>query len=223
MVKQNARDAAYKILDQYFNKQKPLNSALDNALVGKISRLDKNFAYNVVKGTVRYRIFIDYCISQLSHVSLNQLDREVVTILRLGVFQILYLDKVPYYSIVNESVKLAKKYVHSGAAKFVNAVLRKLSSFEPPQLHMMQLLKGENYHGLKKTSIRYSYPEWLVRYWNDHYGQREAEKLTHSLNGNPYTFLRINPVIDRMQAAKELNLKQGKARSIPGCHGSWLN
>ncbi|MDZ7838355.1 MAG: transcription antitermination factor NusB [Actinomycetota bacterium] len=49
----------------------------------------------MVKGTVRYRIFIDYCISQLSHVSLNQLDTEVVTILRLGVFQILYLTRFP--------------------------------------------------------------------------------------------------------------------------------
>ncbi|MDZ7838354.1 MAG: hypothetical protein U5N58_10630 [Actinomycetota bacterium] len=81
---------------------------------------------------------------------------------------------------------------------------------------MMQLLDRENYHELKRTSIHYSYPEWLVEYWIDHYGQMEAEKLMYSLNGNPYTFLRINQKIDRMQAAKELNLKQEESQIDSG-------
>jgi len=176
LSKNKARDAAYHILQQYFETGRPLGFFIDNLLDPGMLQVDKNLAYNMVKGTVRNWMLLDYGLSRVSDREIKKLDLNVAAILRLGLYQLFFLEKVPSYSIVDESVKLARRYVHVGASKFVNAVLRKAANWKNP-IQYLYLLIDQEKAGLEyKLSLKYSFPLWLVEYWFQSYGTATAEK-----------------------------------------------
>lgn len=208
MSKNKARDAAYHILQQYFETGRPLGFFIDNLLDPGMLQVDKNLAYNMVKGTVRNWMLLDYGLSRVSDREIKKLDLNVAAILRLGLYQLFFLEKVPSYSIVDESVKLARRYVHVGASKFVNAVLRKAANWKNP-IQYLYLLIDQEKAGLEyKLSLKYSFPLWLVEYWFQSYGTATAEKIMQSLNQNPDTFIRFNSVLTRAQVIEKLSLRE---------------
>jgi len=205
----NDRLTAYRIISEYLITKKPLKGIINSHLDNSLSRIDKNFIYNLAKGTIRYLLLLDYGLGQFSNVSLEKMDNEVLGILRLSVYQLMFMEKVPSYSVVDQAVELAKKLTHGGSAKFVNAVLRKMSSVDNLKDYIFSKIGSSNLNQEKKLSLTYSYPQWLVSYWSRFYGIEEADKLCKSLNRNPYTFLRLDQDrIDRCLAAGLLGIPE---------------
>ncbi|MCK9477885.1 MAG: 16S rRNA (cytosine(967)-C(5))-methyltransferase RsmB [Firmicutes bacterium] len=144
-----SREAAVRVLQKTEKNEAYANSALKEALAkAGLSALDNAFATELVYGVIRHKMRIDYIISHYSSQKLKNLSIWILSILRIGVYQLLFLDSVPSFAAINESVKLAKRYGHAASAGFVNAVLRAVS-------------KGGE---IKIPSIEqyYSHPKWLV-------------------------------------------------------------
>jgi len=189
----NPRKIALLILDEYFRKKRSLKDIINFYFKEhRLSGLDKRFIFNIVKGTVRYYLKIDFLLSFFSDKKIKDIEFTVLNILRMGIFQLMYMDKVPPYSIVNESVELTKKNVTLSSSKFVNAVLRKVS--QVPNINSFVKEKIEKLTGDEtgRISIDYSYPLWLVKYWFDLYGKEKTALICKSLNENPHIYLRFN-------------------------------
>jgi len=189
----NPRKVALLILIQYFKERKSLKDIINSFFeVYELSGLDRRFIFNIVKGTVRYFLKIDFVLSLFSARDIKDIDFTVKNILRMGIYQLMYMDKIPSYSAVNESVELARKNASISSSKFVNAILRKISS--TPDIdsfvngEIEKLVKNE----IDRISIEYSYPGWLLKYWISWYGMEKTTLICRSLNENPHTYLRFN-------------------------------
>ncbi|MGM0364942.1 MAG: 16S rRNA (cytosine(967)-C(5))-methyltransferase RsmB [Actinomycetota bacterium] len=209
MNENNSRLVAYHIIRQYLDTKKPLKQIIYRHLDASISRIDRNFIYNMAKGTIRYLMFFDYGISLFSNKNIGKIDPEVLAILRLAAYQLMFMAKVPSYSIVDQAVEMTKKLVNPGAAKFVNALLRKMSQKDELKNYVFNKILTSGYRQEKRISLAYSYPQWLVTYWAGFYGIKETEKLCDSLNRNPCLFLRINSgKVDRGQVLRILGINE---------------
>jgi 16S rRNA (cytosine967-C5)-methyltransferase len=149
---------------------------------------DRSFLSELVYGTLRWRGSLDWVIGQFIHRrKLKKLQPEIVEILRLGLYQLLYLKSVPDHAAVNESVELAKGYGYKGASGLVNAVLRRAirSGGEIPYPDIQANPVGH-------ISARYSHPKWLVKRWIGRYGVDETIQLCSANNLRPPLYLRTN-------------------------------
>ena len=125
----SARQTAFEILNKIQRDNSYSNLALDHALdKADTDNKDKKFVSALVYGVTERRITLDYNLSLYLSQPIKKLKPEVLTILRLGAYQILFMDKIPVSAAVNESVKLAKKNGAAFASGLVNAVLRKIIS-----------------------------------------------------------------------------------------------
>ena len=212
----NPRRITLLILNEYFKKKKSLKDIINFYFKNyRLSGLDKRFIFNIVKGTVRYYLKIDFLLSFLSDKKIKDIDFAVLNILRMGIFQFMYMDKVPSYSIVNESVELAKKNVTLSSSKFVNAVLRKVSSVPNIDSFAKDKIDRLVEDEIDKISIDYSYPGWLVKYWFNWYGKEKTILICQSLNENPHIYLRFNKnEITREELVKELSMKPVNGRLL---------
>jgi len=121
------RETILTILVKIDSKQGFINVLLNKSLEkNKISTRDAAFINEITYGVIRNRNKLDWAVSQFSTKALSETPILVRNILRMGVYQLLFLDKVPDYAVCNESVQLAKKYGNPGISKFVNGVLRNI-------------------------------------------------------------------------------------------------
>ena len=187
----SARQTAFEILNKIQRDNSYSNLALDHALdKADTDNKDKNFVSALVYGVTERRITLDYNLSLYLSQPIKKLKPEVLTALRLGAYQILFMDKIPVSAAVNESVKLSKKNGAAFASGLVNAVLRKIIS-----------------NGLKtdgSMSVNYSAPEWLCDMWCRSYGRENAEKLLEASFGAVDTVLRVNT--EKIDADNLINL-----------------
>lgn len=187
----SARQTAFEILNKIQRDNSYSNLALDHALdKADTDNKDKKFVSALVYGVTERRITLDYNLSLYLSQPIKKLKPEVLTALRLGAYQILFMDKIPVSAAVNESVKLAKKNGAAFASGLVNAVLRKIIS-----------------NGLKtdgSMSVNYSAPEWLCDMWCRSYGRENAEKLLKASFGAVDTVLRVNT--EKIDAENLINL-----------------
>lgn len=187
----SARQTAFEILNKIQRDNSYSNLALDHALdKADTDNKDKKFVSALVYGVTERRITLDYNLSLYLSQPIKKLKPEVLTALRLGAYQILFMDKIPVSAAVNESVKLAKKNGAAFASGLVNAVLRKIIS-----------------NGLKtdgSMSVNYSAPEWLCDMWCRSYGRENAEKLLEASFGAVDTVLRVNT--EKIDADNLINL-----------------
>lgn len=162
-----------------------LNKTLQDA---QLSRQDAALATEIVYGTISRKLTIDYILSKLVAKGLNKLQPWVLQLLRLSVYQIFWLDRIPSHAAVNEAVNIAKRKGHQGISGMVNGVLRNVlrneSTLAPDQLQLDNDVKG--------LSIRYSFPEWLVKRWIKQYGTEQAEQLLLASNMPPHSSIRVN-------------------------------
>lgn len=180
------RDQSLKILLKIFQDKSYSNILIKN-LGQKFSALDRSFITELVYGTVKYRLRIDNSIGQLSKVKLNKMSPEVLNILRMGIYQLDYMSRVPESASVNESVKLAKKYSNIGAVKFVNAILRNYIRNKDNITY-----PDKNSQLNKFLSVYYSYPEWLVDRLIKEWGAESTENFLKSSNEIPPLTVRVN-------------------------------
>lgn len=167
------------------------NLAIAGVLKGaSLSDADKAFFTALVYGTVERKITLDYNLSVYLKQPLKKLKPQVLAILRLGAYQILFMDKVPNRAAINESVNLAKSNGASFASGLVNAVLRKLSE---------NGIKLPEETEKDYMSVKYSCPQWLIDLWTESYGlENTVGILEHSL-GTPKTYIRINTLKQDME------------------------
>lgn len=123
-----ARETALKILYDVNEKGAYSNITINKYLEkSQFKEIDRNFITGLVYGTIKWKKSIDYVINQFSNVPMKKLSPWILNILRLGIYQILYTDKIPVSAACNESVKLARKYGHKASSGFVNGILRNIS------------------------------------------------------------------------------------------------
>lgn len=175
-----AREKALLALYDVFYNGCYSNMAVKTALKDEPSSTDKNFIAQLIYGTVRYKLTIDYIIEKNSKIKLKKLSKYVLTILRMGIFQIYYLEKVPESAAVNESVKLAGKYAFRSKG-FVNAVLRNAAKNKD----ILEFPEDR----IKYLSLKYSFSEDMVKRL---LRLDFCEELLKSLNNEPKTTIRIN-------------------------------
>ncbi len=187
------REAALQVLHAVDTRSAFSDRLLDGAHArsGPDAR-DQALLHELVKGTLRWRGRIDWALDRLVHVGLPKLQPWIKNVLRVGAYQILFLDRVPAHAAVDEAVKLANKYGHPGSAGLVNSVLRRLAE-EKDQL---TLPEGDDPDSL---AIWGSHPRWLVERWLARFGVEETRLLMLADNRPARVGLRVN----RLRGSRE--------------------
>ena len=178
------RQCAFDILLKIHKDSAYSNIALDAELDSQpLSGVDRAFVSALVYGTLERAITLDYQIEQYLTQPLSKLKAQVLVSLRMGAYQLLFMDKIPTSAAVNESVNLVKTNSCSFAAGLVNAVLRKVSQ---------NGIVLPDKKGLYYYSIKYSCPKWLIKLWKDAYGEDNAVEIAKASLGGAETVLRVN-------------------------------
>ena len=181
------RAVAFRVLLKIEEDGAYSNLALSHAVLeNKLGGVDSAFVSALVYGVLERTITLDEIIRQHSKIPLRKIETETKIILRMGIFQLLYMDKVPAFSAVNESVKLAKRYKLNRSAGFINGVLRGITRDGQP------LRLPDERDALRYFSIKYAVPQSLVGLWLSAYGRENTERLLLSLSGRPKLYIRVN-------------------------------
>ncbi|TAJ77108.1 16S rRNA (cytosine(967)-C(5))-methyltransferase RsmB [bacterium] len=174
LLKVEKRDAYANILLDHVLKKEPL-SARDRALLTQL-----------VYGTLRWRGRIDWHLNRSLRRSLSAANPYLRNLLRLTLYQLLFLNKVPDYAAVNEAVELAKKHRGPGAGGLVNGVARRVLREKELQEPNAQA------DIVSRLAILWSHPDWLVKKWLDYFGREETASLLKANNQEPPLTLRAN-------------------------------
>ena len=167
----SARELALSVICDVHGSKDFINVLLSRALKkSKLSRLDRAFATELVYGALRMEGTIDWVLSGFSSKKIDKIPPKVLDILRLGTYQLLYLDKIPSRAAIDESVKLTKKNFHQGIANFVNGILREIDRNRNKIIYP----KKED-DLIAYVSLKHSHPKWLIRKWVDEIESRLPE------------------------------------------------
>lgn len=188
-----ARRVAYRILMQVDRGRTFAVDLLQSAEVSELREVDRRLATELVMGVLRWRGELDFEIERLSGKPLSYFDPELRVILRLGVYQIRFLERIPKSAAVNEGVELAKIVRKRSAAGLVNAVLRKCErsarSLRPAAT------PGEatsSPQPERSERARRAVPRWLLERWDRNFGREAATSLACSSVRTPRTTLRVD-------------------------------
>lgn len=182
------REIALKILYEINEKGAYSNIAINKFLEGHVLKdIDRAFITELVYGTVKWKLSIDWIVEQFSSLKIRKLSPWILNIVRLGVYQLLYTEKIPESAAVNESVNLSKKYGHQGSSRYVNGVLRSVARNRENIKY-----PDKSKEAIKFLSIKYSHPEWVVKRWVELFGGEFTEGLLISNNEVPDFTVRVN-------------------------------
>ena len=198
-MSKSARQIAYEILLKIEVDEAYSNLEIDSAVkMYNPDSTDCAFISRLVYGVTERKITLDYAISQ--YLSKPVKKTEILTVLRLGAYQLLYMDKIPQSAAVNESVKLAKNNKCEFASGLVNAVLRKIG------------LNGLDFNNIssetEKISVTYSMPEDSVKFLIHHYGKENTEAFLKASLEPKEIFIRVNTVKTTTEQLKELLINE---------------
>jgi len=179
------RKTAYFTLMDIESKKAYSNIALNHhIIVGKPN--SQAFVRELVYGVLENKMFLDYIIDQFVKTGTAKMNISDLTILRMGIYQLGYMNSVPEYAAVNESVILAKRFAR-GREGFINGVLR-----EYIKRRFSIQLPDRSEDLVRYLSIKYSYEPWIVELWLDQYSEEEVEALLKAGNETPKLAVRIN-------------------------------
>ena len=183
----SARQVAFEALLKIHRDGAYSNLVVDSLLKENpdMDERDKAFVCNIVYGTLDRLILIDYNLGLYLNQPVKKLKPELHTILRMGTYQLLFMDKVPSRAAVNESVNLAKVNKSSFAASLVNAVLRRVSD------NGVRLPEGGE-DDPAYLAVKYSCPQWIISLWTDAYGLENAVALAEKALEAPNVVIRAN-------------------------------
>ena len=209
-----ARIAAYHALRAIADGRSDLPAALARSRERLADERDRALAAEVIAGTLRFQRSIDYLVEHFARRRIDRLDVDVLHVLRLSLYQVLYLDRVPASAAVDDAVNLVRRARKPSAAGFVNAVLRAAVR----QRHQLPLPprpdaaadKGTQAGADRATALAYlgithSHPDWLVARWHGRHGFDACERWVTFNNETPKLTLRANTLTgDRDAAATQL-------------------
>ena len=198
----NPRQAAYSILSRISKERSYADILLDQELGrGSIQGPDRGLLTELVYGTLRRQGTLDHIIGQFSSIRIDRIERSVHTLLRLGIYQLFFLDRIPASAAVNETVKLSKLMAPKASA-FINAVLREA---DRKRDYLVWPDKGKD--PAAWIAARHSAPKWIAQMWLDQLGPEEAEQLASSMCEAPPVTIRANSLkcsrdelLDRLSA-----------------------
>lgn len=182
-----ARKIAFEALLQVDAGQAFASGLLQSRQASQLSERDRGLATEIVMGVLRWRGEIDHRLDQLSGKSPQSLDREVLTALRMGIYQIAFLEKIPRSAAVNESVELTKLAGKRSAAGLVNAVLRKCQPEKLLQHSGPDQLNDPEF----RMSVRRTVPAWMLNRWEKNFGTDAANRLAWSATRVSPSTLRV--------------------------------
>lgn len=180
----NIRKLIVEILDEVTFNGAYSNIEINKRLTGlDIDVKDRALITEVVYGTIKYKRTIDIILESFVK-SIDQIDKEVLNILRSAIYQMRFLDRVPDYAVVNEAVNLSKEQ-SVGVSKFVNGVLRNYIRNEKRDF-------ADDFTGTNLLAYKYSFEKWMVELFVKQYGKDKAEKILAGLNKTPAVTVRVN-------------------------------
>jgi 16S rRNA (cytosine967-C5)-methyltransferase len=182
----NAREFAFKVICDIETKKNYSNISINKHFKNiEIKNAERGFATELIYGVVENKYYIDYIINKLSKIKVKKMSTFVKTILRMGTYQILFLDSISDYAAVDESVKLAKKY-DKRSSGFVNAILRN-------EIRNKETIKNiDEKDEVKALSIKYSYNPWMVQNWIEKFGLDFTRDLLEENSKKPNLYIRVN-------------------------------
>lgn len=198
MIDTNSREIVLDILMEILEKGNLSHLVLKQALekYQYLEKQDRAFITRITEGTLEYLIQIDAVINRYSKVKVNKMKPVIRTLLRMSVYQILYMERVPDSAVCNEAVKLAKKRKFQGLTGFVNGVLRNISR------------EKENLV-FDTAAERYSIPQWMFSMWEKDYGTEIAEKISASFLADRPLTVRCNVSRASVEEIQESLKNQG--------------
>ena len=209
------RELALKILYK-IDKEKAYSNIVLNEMINQnkkeLTNKDIGLISEIVYGTTTWRLTLDEIIKKYSNIKLKKISNWILNILRMGIYQIVFLDKIPKSAAVNESVNLAKRYGHKSSSNFVNAILRKVSKKDYEDFYQIK-------DDIQRISITNSMPIWIIEELAKQLGDmKKVEEIAINSNVKPHLSIRINNLkikddskkdfIKRLEE-KDIKIKQG--------------
>lgn len=182
------REVALKILYKIDKEKAYSNIALNEEIKQnreKLNDKDIGLISEIVYGVTTWRLTIDEIIKKYSKIRLKKISTWILNILRMGAYQIIFLDKIPKSAAVNESVNLAKRYGHSSSSNFVNAILRKIEKSDYDEFFHID----DNIEKISKTT---SMPEWIIKELLKNNNIEKVEEICRNSNLKPKITIRVN-------------------------------
>ncbi|MEK6406809.1 MAG: 16S rRNA (cytosine(967)-C(5))-methyltransferase RsmB [Acidobacteriota bacterium] len=209
-----ARRRAYDILSRVETDRAYASVLVAAPAKSEMSREDRTLAQEIVLGVLRWRRSLDFFIERYSGRAIDRFDLPVLIALRMGLYQLRYLTRIPHSAAVNESVNLVKRARAASAGGLVNAVLRKAANN----------LGEQAGHGiadpLERTSVELSHPRWILERWQAALGDDETRQLALANNAPAATAFRVNTlratVDDTLTNLKAEGVMTRASELVPG-------
>ena len=195
------RELALKILYK-IDKEKAYSNIVLNEMINQnkkeLTNKDIGLISEIVYGTTTWKLTLDEIIKKYSKIRLKKISTWILNILRMGIYQIIFLDKIPKSAAVNESVNLAKRYGHKSSSNFVNAILRKVTVKDYEEFFQLK-------DDIQRISITNSMPRWIIEELTKQLGDiKKVEEIAINSNLRPHLSIRIN----NLKTAKNKNIEQ---------------
>ena len=210
----DARKTALLILNKVEKSRKPLDRIFEDTVdPGGLTKRDRALLQALVYGVLRWRGRLDYIISFFSTTSANKIDAKVLNILRLGLFQIIYMSKIPNSAAVNTAVELAKSTARPWIAGFVNALLRNAS-----KNHHKVMFPDRRKDQIHELATTKAFPSGLVKRWLDRYGIDDLVRLCDAINTIPRISIRANSLKTSQNKLDTRSLETSFERKVSSTH-----
>lgn len=175
------RSVSIDILIEFDEKQ-----ILDYDKANELDPRERAQVREYVQNILRKRSYLDFLIDEFSSVSVAEMKPGLKNILRLAIYDMLFMDSTPDYAAINESVDIAKMKLGSKTGDLVNAIMRNM------QRDREKLPKPAFKDRNKLVATTFSHPEWMVARWRKRFGEREAFQLMQANNSRPHYYVRVN-------------------------------
>jgi len=186
MKRQAAREVAVRVLREVELRGAFAEEMLGGVLPSQPIRAERALTTELVYGVLRWRGRLDWLLEQHSSLLVEDMTPWIRNILRVGAYQLCFLNRVPSHAAVDEAVKLARRYGHQGTAGLVNAVLRAVARGGK------ELRLPDDMDPVARLAVEYSHPTWLVARWVVRYGLEKARQILSASNQVPPVTIRVN-------------------------------
>src|SRR5690606_7557740 len=208
----NVRDAAFSILWAVENKQAYSNLLLHQTIESYgIAAKNRGLLTEITYGTLQHQMTLDYYLEPYLK---GKVEPWVKTLLRMSLYQIVYLDRIPSHAVVHEAVEIAKRRGHGGVASLVNGVLR---SVQRSGVRSFNVISDP----IEKISIETSHPAWMIKRWSEQFGMQKAREMALENNKAPLQTVRVNTVQATPEQVIEMLESEGlsaePSKIIPEC------
>ncbi len=203
-MQKNSREIALRVLYEINEQGAYSNISLNRNIDYEVSSLDDALIREIVYGVLENKLFIDWVFSSFSKIKFKKISPYIKEIIRMGIYQIMFMDRIPDSAAVNESVKLAKKYGHKGSYGFVNGLLRNVTRNKDNIK-----LPDKEKNSKEYLSIKYSHPKWMIDTWVDEFGYEFTQDICIANNTKPNLNIRVNTIKTTKEELIELLNQKG--------------